>query len=165
MPKDWIPEEPMEAAQLPFLDAKGEPAAAPAEPPPPPIRVSLFAVLLPRFPEHELTGELSDRLRVWTMRLCLAWDWTAERIDVRPDRLEITLVLPPEESPAHAIQELRDGLSERVLRAFPELLTDLPSHRFWASSYLLRAGPPPPAQDVDVFIQATRRAQTGPLRP
>lgn len=163
LPQDWIPEVAMEAAQLPFLEGRPE-ASAPARLPlPAPIRLSLFTVLLPRFPEHELTGELAERLHAWTTRLCMAWDWTAERVDIQPDRLEVTLVLPPEESPAHAIQELRDGLSERVLRSFPELLPDLPSRRFWASSYLLRAGPPAPPDDVETFIRETRHAQAGPV--
>ncbi len=159
MPQDWIPETAMEAAQLPFLEGRPE-LSTPA---PAPIRLSLFTVLVPRFPEHQLTGELAERIQAWTTRLCMAWDWTAERVDVRPDRLEVTLTLPPEESPAHAIQELRDGLSERVLRSFPELLPDLPSRRFWASACLLRAGPAAPLADVEAFLRETRLAQAGPV--
>jgi REP element-mobilizing transposase RayT len=160
MPPDWIPEAPMQSEQLPFLDG---PSMAPSSGPagPPPIRLPLFTLLLPRYSEHELTGELAERLRSWTTRLCLAWDWVAERIEVLPDRLEITLILPPDESPAHAVQELRDGLSERVLRSFPELALDLPSRRFWSSSYLLRAGPAPPSGEIEAFVRETRLAQTG----
>jgi hypothetical protein len=119
--------------------------------------------LIPRFPEHLLTRDVSERLRGWITRLCVAWDWKPERIDIQPDRLEVTLILPADESPAHAVQELRDGLSERVLRAFPELLPDLPSHRFWASATLLQGGPAPTGGEVESFVRETRRGQAGPI--
>jgi len=155
MPSDWVPEAPMEAGRMPFLDARLPVEAAPA-----PVRLPLFTLLVPRLPEHRLTGELAERLQAWTARLCLAWDWTAERIDVQPDRFEVTLILPPDEAPAHALQELRDGLSERVFRSFPELALDLPSRRFWASPSLLRAGAPPPKSEIDAFLRGTRLAQS-----
>jgi len=158
VPSDWVPEAPMEAGRMPFLDARIPADAAPTVPAP--VRLPLFTLLVPRLPEHKLTGELAERLQAWTARLCLAWDWTAERIDVRPDRFEVTLILPPDEAPAHALQELRDGLSERVFRSFPELALDLPSRRFWASSSLLRAGAPPPESEIDAFVRGTRLAQS-----
>jgi hypothetical protein len=158
MPSDWVPEAPMEAGRMPFLDARLPAEAAPAVPAP--VRLPLFTLLVPRLPEHQLTGELAERLQAWTARLCLAWDWTAERIDVQPDRFEVTLILPPDEAPAHALQELRDGLSERVFRSFPELALDLPSRRFWASPSLLRAGAPPPKSEIDAFLRGTRLAQS-----
>jgi REP element-mobilizing transposase RayT len=158
MPSDWVPEAPMEAGRMPFLDARLPAEAAPTVPAP--ARLPLFTLLVPRLPEHLLTGELAERLQAWTARLCLAWDWTVERIDVRPDRFEVTLILPPDEAPAHALQELRDGLSERVFRSFPELALDLPSRRFWASSSLLRAGGPPPEAEIDAFLRGTRLAQS-----
>ncbi|HET7011075.1 MAG TPA: transposase [Anaerolineales bacterium] len=162
LPADWMPASPMHADSLPFLEAKPPaPPSAPAAPAPPPIRLPLSTVLIPRFPEHLLTPELSDRLRVWIGRLCLAWDWKPERIDIRPDRLEISLVLPPDEAPAHVVQELRDSLSERILRAFPELMTDLPSRRFWASAFLLQGGPAPAGMEVETFVREARRAQAG----
>jgi CheY-like chemotaxis protein len=166
MPEDWVPSSPMEASRLPFLEAKppeSPPPPSAPEPPPPPIRLPISTVLIPRFPEHLLSRDLSDRLRGWITRLCVAWDWRPERIDIRPDRLEVTLILPADESPAHALQELRDGLSERVLRAFPELLPDLPSHRFWASATLLQGGPAPTGSEVETFMRETRRSQAGPI--
>jgi CheY-like chemotaxis protein len=166
VPEDWVPSSPMDASRLPFLEAKApEPPPPPPapEPPPAPIRLPISTVLIPRFPEHLLTRDVSERLRGWITRLCVAWDWKPERIDIQPDRLQVTLILPADESPAHAVQELRDGLSERVLRAFPELLPDLPSHRFWASATLLQGGPAPTGGEVESFVRETRRGQAGPI--
>jgi len=166
LPRDWLPTAPASEERLPFLRP---PAAAPslaapdvAAPTPfaaagAPLRLSL--VLIPRFPEHRLTGALVPRLRAWTQRLCLAWDWRAETIDVRPDRLAIVLTIGPETAPALVAQQLRDGLASRVLQTFPQLAADLPSGRFWASPSLLAGGALPDETEVRAFIRDTRRAQ------
>jgi hypothetical protein len=159
LPGDWMPATPMSKERMPFLDAR-EPEA---ETPSAPVRLPISIVLIPRFSDHLLTRELSERLPGWISRLCLAWDWSPERIDVQPDRLVVTLVLPPEEAPSHAVQELRDGLADRILRAFPEFLPDLPSRRFWATAYLLQGGSPPPDREVETFVVRARQAQPGPV--
>ncbi len=75
----------------------------------------------------------------------------------------LALVASEFEGLVKEVQELRDGLAERILRAFPELLPDLPSRRFWASAHLLHGGPPPADGEVETFVQRTRQAQPRPL--
>ena len=167
LPRDWVPSTPASEDRFPFLR------------PPPPLPAAaagrevvvqvphaaahaplLFSVaLVPRFPEHQLSGALVESLRTWIHRLCLAWDWRAEYVDIRPDRLAIMLTLDPEVAPALAVQQLREGLAERILQTFPHLATDLPSGRFWASPFLLLSGPLPPETEITEFIQETRRSQ------
>jgi hypothetical protein len=177
VPRDWIPSEPASGARFPFLTP---PTSAPPEPLPaaparqvivvsapaaagPPLVFSL--VLLPRFPEHRLTGALVHRLRRWVHRLCLAWDWTPATIDLRPDRLAVTLSIGADVAPAQALHQLRDGLAARILQDFPELGADLPSGRFWATPFLLVSGPLPAESDVAEFLRDTRRAQGFAARP
>jgi hypothetical protein len=166
LPRDWVPSTPASEDRFPFLQP----------PPPPPTAVEpqviihvpmaaagaplLFSlVLVPRFPEHRLTGSLVEPLRAWIHRLCLAWDWRAERVDIRPDRLALVLMLGPEVAPAEAVQQLRDGLAARILQALPHLAADLPSGRFWASPFLLTSGPLAAEDEIAEFIQETRRSQ------
>jgi hypothetical protein len=159
LPRDWIPASPASEDRFPFLHP-------PPAPPPigreiivhvplaaggTPLRFSL--VLVPRFPEHRLAGGMVEALKAWTHRLCLAWDWHAEFVDVRPDRLALTLTLGPEVAPAQAVQQLRDGLAARLLQTYPHLSADLPSGRFWASPFLLTNGTLPPDVEVADFIQ------------
>lgn len=165
LPRDWVPSTPASEDRFPFLH--------PPPPAPPPereviIQAPLAAagtpllfslVLLPRFPEHRLAGGMVEPLRTWIHRVCLAWDWRAERVDVRPDRLALMLSLGPEVAPAQAVQQLRDGLAARLLQTFPHLAADLPSGRFWASPFLLSSGPLPSESDIAEFIEDTRRSQ------
>lgn len=170
LPKDWIPGAPASADRFPFLTP---PAPAQAPPPSaairevvvhvpvahaaPPLMFSM--VLVPRFPEHRLTGALVGRLRSWIHRLCLAWDWRAEKVVIRPDHLGLSLILEPDVAPGQAVHQLQNGLAARILESFPPLAADLPSGRFWASSFLLRNGPMPEPSELAAFVRETRRAQ------
>jgi REP element-mobilizing transposase RayT len=166
LPRDWIPSTRADEDLFPFLQPP------PSTPPPVEREVIvqvphaaanaplLFSLaLVPRFPEHRLTGALVEPLRSWIHRLCLAWDWRAEHVDIRPDRLALMLTLDAEVAPAQAVQQLREGLAGRILQTFPHLAADLPSGRFWASPFLLLSGPLPPEAEIVEFIQETRRAQ------
>ncbi len=176
MPRDWVPSGPASEARFPFLEP---PPATPPPPPPPPATPSaprteivvvhapaasgpplVFSlVLLPRFPEHRLTGALVGRLQRWVHRLCLAWDWTPVQLVILPDRLALTLSLGADVAPAQALQQIRDGLATRVLHEYPELGSDLPSGRFWATPVLLVPGPLPDQIALHDFIEETRRGQ------
>jgi hypothetical protein len=114
---------------------------------------------VPRFPEHRLIGALVEPLRTGVHRLCLAWDWRLERVDIRPELLALSLDLGPEVAPAQAVQQVRDGLSARLLQSFPHLAADVPSGRFWAAPFLLTGGDLPGEREIAEFIRETRRAQ------
>jgi CheY-like chemotaxis protein len=177
LPSDWIPAAPRPSAHLPFL---AEQTATPPggseleEPPPesssgleepngplPEARYNLdfTAVLVPRFPNHRLTGRLAEDLRDWVARLCIAWGWRADEIDIQPDYLRLTVTLTPEVAPSRAVHRLRQDLSERILQAYPGVTTDLPSNRFWARGYLLSAGKHADPDRIRAFIAETRRTQ------
>ncbi len=166
IPADWVPSEPRPASHLPFLehiDPAGIEEEAQPEPemalPEAPYYLTYTAILLPRFPEHHLAGPLAADLASWVKRICLAWDWRAEGVEIQPEYLNVTLSLQPEVAPARAVRKLRENLSTRILEMFPKLSKDLPSGRFWAQSYLLTAGNPPDFKRVQAFIQDTRRSQ------
>jgi CheY-like chemotaxis protein len=168
IPGDWVPEGPRPASHLPYLEEEELPPPTsqpdtPAESeiplPEAEYHLPITAVLIPRFPEHQLAGPLAASLQDWVERLCLAWDWRADQINIEPTHLSLTVSLSPEIAPAYAVNQLQHDLSERVLQAFPKLAEDLPSRRFWARSYLMLTGAPPTPQRVQSFIQITRQAQ------
>jgi len=165
IPRDWLPRRSLPIAQLPFLAPQQ--AELPTLPPtshetPSTVDqidwISYTIVLVPRLPDHSLSAALTDNLARWTERLCLAWDWRLDHLDLKPAYLSLTISLPPDVAPAGAVRLLIDSLSRQVTRAFPELGRDLPSGRFWARSYMLVAGPPSPER-VARFIRQTRQAQ------
>ncbi len=166
IPGDWVPEVPKPESHLPFLEERAPSPAEPESPaqehvplPDAEYYLPVTAVLVPRFPEQQLIGALADNLHEWVVRLCLAWDWRADEVVIEPEYLCLTMSISPETAPSIAIERLQDDLSQRILSAFPEYVEILPSRRFWARSYLLITGGPPPVERVQAFVQGTRRGQ------
>lgn len=164
IPGDWVPEKAKPESHLPFLEDRTISAAEPAAQARIPLPdaeyyLPVSAILVPRFPEHRLIDELAENLQEWVVRLCLAWDWRADEVTIEPDYLCLTMSISPETAPSNAVERLRDDLSQRILSAFPEFVENLPSRRFWARSYLLITGGPPPTEEVQAFVQSTRKGQ------
>jgi REP element-mobilizing transposase RayT/DNA-binding response OmpR family regulator len=117
-------------------------------------------LLLPRFPQHHMTGELLDRLGEWVPHICIAFAWRLEYISVRPEYLQWIVNVPPATSPAYLMRILRQHTSERLFSEFPRYKKENPSGDFWAPGYLIMGGSqPPPAQLIKDFITQTRQRQ------
>ena len=117
-------------------------------------------VLLPRFPDHFLTGKLADKLGDWVPQLCLAFGWRLERFSIRPLYIQWTVQVAPSFSPGQLIRLLREETSKRIYDLKPEYQSDNPSADFWAPGYLMLSGFLPPTQPMlHDFIQQTRRRQ------
>jgi REP element-mobilizing transposase RayT len=117
-------------------------------------------LLLPRFPQHHMTGDLLDRLGEWVPQICIAFGLRLEYISVRPDYLQWIVNVPPATSPAYLMRVLRQHTSENIFAEFPRFKRDNPSGDFWAPGYLIMGGSqPPPAQLIKDFITQTRQRQ------
>jgi REP element-mobilizing transposase RayT len=122
-------------------------------------------VLVPRFPQHHITGDLLDRLGEWVPQICIAYAWRLEYISVRPDYLQWIVNVPPVTAPASLMRILRQHTSERIFSEFPRFKKENPSNEFWAPGYLIMGGSqPPPAQLIKDFITQTRQKQGIPLQ-
>jgi CheY-like chemotaxis protein/REP element-mobilizing transposase RayT len=173
IPSDWRPDRSQRTDHLAYLDEQEQDAQPTIEEtlPTPAVKasggplprsevdISFSMVLVPRFPEHRLTGRLAENLHRWIERLCLAWDWRADNIEILPAFTAVTLTIPPDVAPSNVVTQLRDDLSARVMEEFPEMAHDLPSGRFWARGFLLKAGGRPKDEHIQAFILQTRRAQ------
>jgi REP element-mobilizing transposase RayT/DNA-binding response OmpR family regulator len=117
-------------------------------------------LLVPRFTEHLLAGDLSDRLTEWVPQICVAFGWRLEHIAVHPDYLQWIVNVPPATSPGYLMRILRQHTSEKIFSDFPRFKKENPSGDFWAPGYLIMGGTQsPPAQLVKEFIQQTRQRQ------
>lgn len=182
LPLDWLPVITHSARHVPYLEdpappvssppaqapkppaaPQAEPAPQPSqtlpEPPEPDPRLAYSIVMAPRFPEHRLAGSLVESLTEWTRRLCVGWDWKAERLAVTEDTLLLEVRLPPDEAPAAAADRLANQLSDRILETYPHLNPGFPSGRFWATARLLKSGAPPSATEIRAFVTQLRRTQ------
>lgn len=117
-------------------------------------------LLIPRLPQHHLTGDLSDRVSDWVPHICIVFGWRLEYISVRPDYLLWIANVPPATSPGYLMRILRQHSSEMIFTDFPRLKKENPSGDFWAPGYLMMGGSqPPPAQLIKDFISQTRQRQ------
>jgi DNA-binding response OmpR family regulator/REP element-mobilizing transposase RayT len=117
-------------------------------------------LLVPRLPQHHLTGDLSDQVSDWVPQICVAFGWRLEYISVRPEYLLWIANVPPSTSPAYLMRILRQHTSDRIFPDFPRLHKENPSGDFWAAGYLIMGGSqPPPGQLIKDFISQTRQRQ------
>jgi len=117
-------------------------------------------LLIPRLPQHHLTGDLSDQISDWVPQICIAFNWRLEGISVRPEYLLWIANVPPSTSPGYLMRILRQHTSERIFTDFPRLKKENPSGDFWAAGYLIMGGSqPPPAPLIKDFISQTRQRQ------
>jgi REP element-mobilizing transposase RayT/CheY-like chemotaxis protein len=117
-------------------------------------------VLVPRFPNHHLTGDIANRVSDWITHLCVAFGWRLEHLSIRPDYLQWMVNVPPNTSPGYLMRTVRQHTSRRMFIEFPTMETENPSGDFWAPGYLiLGSTQPPPAHLVLDFIRNIRRRQ------
>jgi CheY-like chemotaxis protein/REP element-mobilizing transposase RayT len=122
--------------------------------------INYACVILPRLPEHHLTGDLSENLSGWMRRLSLAFGWRLEYLAVRPGWLQWIACVAPETSPIHVVQLVRQRTSQLIFADFPRYSVENPSEDFWAPGYLLVTSTKPlPGEMVQQFIRQTRLRQ------
>jgi REP element-mobilizing transposase RayT/CheY-like chemotaxis protein len=117
-------------------------------------------LLVPRFSNHYLTGDMSDRLSEWLPQICIAFGWRLEYLAVRPEYVQWVLNVPPATSPGYLMRIIRQQTSEKIFTEFPKLKKENPSGDFWAPGYLIMGGTQPhPPQLVKDYIKQTRTRQ------
>ncbi len=117
-------------------------------------------LLVPRFPQHHMTGDFLDKIGDWVSHICIAFGWRLEYISVRPDYLQWIVNVPPVTSPGYLMRILRQHTSMKIFTEFPRYKKENPSGDFWAPGYLIMGGSqPPPAQLIKDYIAQTRQRQ------
>ena len=117
-------------------------------------------LLVPRFSNHYLTGDMADRLSEWLPQICIAFGWRLEYLAVRPEYVQWVLNVPPATSPGYLMRIVRQQTSEKIFAEFSKLKRENPSGDFWAPGYLIMGGTQPhPPQLVKDYIKQTRTRQ------
>ena len=117
-------------------------------------------LLVPRFMNHYLTGDVADRLSEWVPIISVAFGWRLEYLAVRPEYLQWVANVPPATSPGYLMRIMRQQISEKIFTAFPRLKRENPSDDFWAPGYLIMGGTQPhPPQMVKDYLKQIRQRQ------
>jgi DNA-binding response OmpR family regulator/REP element-mobilizing transposase RayT len=122
--------------------------------------LSYACVLIPRLPQHTLTGDLGRRLGEWLQTIHLAFGWRLAHLAVRPSYLLWVSAVSPKTSAAGLIKTVRKQTSGWIFLEFPRVEKDNPSGEFWAPGYMaITTGQLPTAEELQVYIQNTRSRQ------
>ncbi|GAB4492153.1 MAG: hypothetical protein OHK0031_15180 [Anaerolineales bacterium] len=117
-------------------------------------------LLVPRFQNHHLVGDLAARLESWVPQLCVAFGWRLEHLAIRPEYLQWVVNVPPATAPGQIIRLLRKHTSERIFEEFPRIRQENPSDDFWAPGYnIIGGGKLHDQQIIRDFIRSARQRQ------
>lgn len=124
-------------------------------------------MLVPRMPNHYLSGDLAFRLGEMLPQLCLAYGWRLDHLSIHLDHVLWTVRASANTPPGRLIRIARQYTSRTIFEDFPSLGRENPSGDFWAPGHLLiNSANPPPDHLIRDFLKQTRQHQINPrLQP
>jgi len=122
--------------------------------------ISYAGVLVPRFKDHLLIGDLSHMVDGGMRNACISYGWVLRFIQVDPQYLHWVMSVSISDYPAKFMKLLRRYTSDKIMEDFPRIRSKNPSGDFWAPGYFVGPGEYPfPQHVIDVFITQVRRQQ------
>ena len=120
--------------------------------------LSYTCLLIPRFPSHQLQGDLAGRLPPWLRQICDSYNWQMEFITVNTDYFQWGLRVIPSVQTGQFMQEIRQKTSRLILSAFEYIRNENSTNDFWAPGYLVVLGTRPyPTEMIEQYIRMSRR--------
>ncbi len=125
-----------------------------------PYEISYACLLIPRFHNHLLVGDITAYLTNWMQKICISFAWKLEMIDIQPAYFHWGMSVSMTNSPAQFIRNIRKSTSSQIFEEFPRYRKDNQSDDFWAPANLILAGKQPhPAPMIEEFINIARSQQ------
>jgi len=115
--------------------------------------------LVPRIPDHQMSGDLRKQISLWLPLMCVAFGWRLEEFRVRRDYVFWVISVQSGERPDAIASTMAAELSSRIFEEIPRLAKDNPSGEFWAADPLIRSGRVSNNEIIDRFIRQTRSNQ------
>jgi REP element-mobilizing transposase RayT len=125
-----------------------------------PYELSYAFLLIPRFQQHELKGDLAEELNLLMKGICQSGGWALDYLSIRPQYLQWIVRSRANVSSANIVHVVRTRTSTQIMENFPLIRQENLSSDFWAPGYLLVVGREPhPAERVNEFIRLIRQQQ------
>lgn len=122
--------------------------------------LSYTCLLIPRFPGHQLKGDLADMLPDWLRTICVSFGWKMEFVTVEHDYLQWGMFVNASTSPALFMRVIRQELSREIMSNFGRISRENLSGDFWADGHLVVLGiRPHPQQMIHQYIRMIRKQQ------
>lgn len=122
--------------------------------------MSYACLLIPRDPEHLLTGKVADFIQKSLQNVCIAFGWHLLQVQVQPEYFQWVVSAKVGTPPSKCIHMIREETSKGILAAFRQFRAPETYADFWAPGYLVLVGEEPhPANIIREFIKLTRQQQ------
>lgn len=122
--------------------------------------LSYVCLLLPRFSDHFLIGDITESLVDWMKQICVSYGWRLDAIVVRPGYIQWIMIVPLNASPAKFMRIIRHNTSQRIFDDFPRFKQKNIAGQFWAPGDFVVAGNQlQTPETINNFILQTRRHQ------
>lgn len=117
-------------------------------------------LLIPRFNDHYLTGDITKDLVKWIKDVCVSYGWRLDAITIRPGYLQWIMTVPFTENPARFMKLLRQQTSQKIFEDYPRFKRKNVSLDFWAPGFSVVHGSSPQSpEEINSFILQIRRQQ------
>ncbi len=134
---------------------------------PEPLSIPLYTgelafscILIPRFSDHYLVGDVTEDLTEWMKQICISYGWRLNAILVRPGYLNWVMTVPLASNPAQFMRITRQQTSQKIFSDYPRFKQKNLSGDFWAPGYFVMAGDQLQSpESIHNFILMTRRQQ------
>lgn len=125
-----------------------------------PTELAYSCLLIPRFSDHYLTGDITEDLVTWMKEICVSYGWRLEAIAVRPGYLQWAVTVPLTANPAQVMRLTRHQTSQKIFEDYPRFKRKNLSPDFWAPGFLIAPGERLyPLETINSFILEVRRQQ------
>lgn len=122
--------------------------------------LSYTCLLIPRFPSHQIKGDLADMLPQRMQQICISYGWNLEFTSAQAEYFQWGVSVPPSTSPSLLMQKTRLETSSQIMADFGWIKRENLSGDFWAPGYLVVLGTRPhPEEMIHQFIRLTRSKQ------
>jgi REP element-mobilizing transposase RayT len=124
------------------------------------LELSFACLLIPRFSDHYLSGDITFSLPVWMKEISVSYGWRLETLVIRPGYLQWVLCVPASINPSNVVRQTRQHTSLKILTEFPRYKQQILAGDFWAPGYAMIAGNQLLSPEaISNFIQVTRKHQ------
>lgn len=139
---------------------EGDPSLEPAEDNN--YNMSFAFLLIPRFENHYLSGDIVEFLYTWVQQICISYGWKLNNIDIQPEYMQWVTSVGFTVSPAQIVRIIRRHTSNRIFEEFPKFKKLNVGGDFWAPPNMVIVGSQLiPPKMIREFILSTRQQQSG----
>jgi len=123
--------------------------------------LSYACILVPRFNDHYLAGDIVENLNGWMLDICISYGWQLKHINIDSNYLHWVMAVNITSYPTKFMKLVRKHTSEKIFDNFPRLRAKNVSNDFWAPWYYIGTGEQPFAQKVVMEFLGQVRKQQG----